>query len=178
MHTLSTAKNIFKIIVLFILSGAHGVFIIDAQPIPAVYTNGLPFPMPEVQLPVVPDRSVNIIDHGARGDGQTMNTDFINNAIQVCAKAGGGTVVVPAGIWLTGPLRLESNINLHVEKGAFVQFSKNIKDYPFIESSEGKQNKYRRAQLISAYQAKNIAITGDGIFDGAGEVWRYVQRRI
>ena len=85
-------------------------------------------------------------------------------------------MLIPAGTWLTGPIRLESNINLHVEKGALVQFSRNINDYPFIESSEGKQNRYRRAQLISAYQARNIAITGDGIFDGAGEVWRYVLR--
>ncbi|MCX6120871.1 MAG: glycoside hydrolase family 28 protein [Ignavibacteriales bacterium] len=127
--------------------------------------------MPEIQLPTFPDRTVNIIDYGAAGDGYTMNTEFINAAIQACAKAGGGAVIIPAGSWITGPIRLESNINLHVEKGALVQFSKNLNDYPFSEIAE---NKYRRAQLISAYQARNIAITGDGIFDGAGEVWRYV----
>ena len=117
---------------------------------------------------------VNIKDQGAVGDGLTMNTEIINSAIQACAKAGGGTVLIPPGTWLTGPIRLESNINLHLEKGALVQFSMNFKDYPFIESSEGKQIRFRRAQLISAYQARNIAITGDGIFNGAGEVWRYV----
>ena len=147
-----------------------------AQPIPAVYTSGLPFPMPEIQIPAFPDRVVNVKDHGALGDGQTMNTIFINAAIQACAKAGGGTVLIPAGTWLTGPIRLESNINLHVEKGALVQFSRNWKDFPFIGSSESNQTRFRRAQLISAYQAKNIAITGDGIFDGGGEVWRYVLR--
>jgi DNA sulfur modification protein DndE len=77
-------------------------------------------------------------------------------------------------MWLTGPIKLESNVNLHVEKGALVQFSKNINDYPFAERPDGRSNRYARAQLISAYRAKNIAITGDGIFNGAGEVWRYV----
>jgi polygalacturonase len=176
MHTNSITSKYFKAIVFLIFCAIQFAFVSFAQPIPAVYTTGLPFSMPEVQVPVFPDRTVNIIDHGAVGDGQTMNTGFINAAIQACAKAGGGTVVIPTGTWITGPIRLESNINLHVEKGALVQFSRNINDYPFIENTESRQNRYKRAQLISAYQARNIAITGDGIFDGAGEVWRYVLR--
>ncbi|HVN49234.1 MAG TPA: glycoside hydrolase family 28 protein [Bacteroidota bacterium] len=147
-----------------------------AQPVPAAYTTGLPFPMPDVQVPTFPDRTVNIKNYGAVGDGQTMNTESINTAIHACATAGGGTVLVPAGTWLTGPIYLESNINLHLEKGALVQFSSNIHDYPFVETHEGKQNRFRRAQLISAYKEKNIAITGEGIFDGAGEIWRYVRK--
>ncbi len=174
MYINSNADKYSRAFSLFIFLTAQFAFAVFAQPVPAKYTAGLPFSMPEVQVPVFPDRTVNIIDHGAVGDGHTMNTESINAAIQICAKSGGGTVVIPAGTWITGPIRLESNINLHVEKGALVQFSKNINDYPFIEIPESSQNRYRRAQLISAFQARNIAVTGDGVFDGAGEVWRYV----
>lgn len=174
MNTIMFTGKYSRALAFLVFCAAQSAGALVAQPIPAVYTAGLPFPMPEIQVPSFPDRMVNIKDHGAVGDGLTMNTEFINLAIQACAKAGGGTVVIPAGTWLTGPIRLESNINLHVEKGALVQFSRNFKDYPFVESSEGMQIRFRRVQLISAYQARNIAITGDGIFDGAGEVWRYV----
>jgi polygalacturonase len=138
------------------------------------YLSNLPFAMPEMVEPQFPPRSVSIVEFGAVPDGHTMNTKAFSDAISTCVKGGGGTVIVPAGTWLTGPIRLESNVNLHAEKGALVQFSKNINDYPFVESPGGKQNRYGRAQLISAYKAKNIAITGDGIFNGAGEGWRYV----
>jgi polygalacturonase len=138
------------------------------------YLSTLPFAMPEMVEPQFPPRSVSIVEFGAVPDGHTMNTKAFFDAISTCVKGGGGTVIVPAGTWLTGPIRLESNVNLHVEKGALVQFSKNINDYPFVENPGGKQNRYGRAQLISAYKAKNIAITGDGIFNGAGEGWRYV----
>ncbi|MGD1045969.1 MAG: glycoside hydrolase family 28 protein [Bacteroidota bacterium] len=140
------------------------------------YLSNLPFSMPEMVEPQFPPHSVSIVEFGAIPDGYTMNTKAFADAIAACAKAGGGTVVVPAGTWLTGPIRLESNINLYVKKGALVQFSKNINDYPFIESPEGGENKYRRIQLLFARKVKNIAITGDGIFDGAGEVWRYLLR--
>jgi polygalacturonase len=171
MRVITTVGKYFKTLAILILGVVQSVCMIYAQPVPAAYTTGLPFPMPEVQVPIFPNRIVNIMDYGAVGDGQTMNTESMSGAIQACAKVGGGTVIIPAGTWLTGPIWLESNINLHTEKGALVQFSRNINDYPFIEITK---NRYRRAQLISAYQANNIAITGDGIFDGGGEVWRYV----
>jgi DNA sulfur modification protein DndE len=145
----------------------------DQKQLKEVLSN-LPFAMPEISEPQFPPFRVSIVDYGALPDGYTMNTKAFADAIAACVKAGGGTVLVPPGTWLTGPLRLESNINLLVEKGALVQFSKNINDYPFIENPEGRQNRYGRTQLISAYRAKNIAITGEGIFNGAGEVWRYV----
>jgi polygalacturonase len=140
------------------------------------YLSDLPFTMPEMVDPQFPPHSVSIVEFGALPDGHSMNTKSFADAISACAMAGGGTVIVPAGTWLTGPIRLASNINLHVEKGALVQFSRNINDYPFMESPEGRQNRYGRTQLISAYKEKNIAVTGDGIFNGAGEVWRYVLR--
>ena len=136
----------------------------------------LPFEMPKIDVPTFPDRRVSITQHGAVGDGHTMNTSAFAGAIQACAQAGGGTVVVPPGAWLTGPIRLESNINLHLERGALIQFSKHIQDFPFIAGLDGKSKRFIITPPIHAYRAKNIAITGDGIIDGAGEVWRYVKK--
>jgi polygalacturonase len=140
------------------------------------YLTGLPFAMPEVEIPRFPVHKVNIVDFGAVADGSTMNTKAIVDAIQACAKAGGGTVVVGAGTWLTGPIKLESNVNLHLERGALVQFSNRIKDFPFIAGFDGKSKRFMITPPIHAYRSKNIAITGEGIFDGAGEVWRYVKK--
>lgn len=140
------------------------------------YFINLPFPMPEMSEPQFPEHAVSIVEFGAVPDGHTLNTRAFADAIAACAKAGGGTVTVPPGTWLTGPVKLESNVNLHVERGALVQFSKNIEDFPFIGGFDGKSTRYIITPPIYAYRAKNIAITGDGIFDGAGEVWRYVKK--
>ena len=67
-------------------------------------TADLPFPMRSIELPVIPALKLNIIDFGAVGDGKTLNTAAFANAIEACAKRGGGRVVVPQGIWLTGPI--------------------------------------------------------------------------
>ena len=93
---------------------------------------GIEFEMPYVMEPEFPDHSVSIIDFGAVGDGQTLNTDAIARAIASVSEKGGGRVTVPRGIWLTGPIVLKSNINLHVEAGALVIFSKN-KDLIFFQ---------------------------------------------
>jgi polygalacturonase len=85
-------------------------------------------------------------------------------------------VIVPPGTWLTGPIRLKSNVNLHLERGSLVQFSNRIEDFPLIAGFDGKSKKYVITPPVHAYRAENIAITGDGIFDGAGEVWRYVKK--
>jgi DNA sulfur modification protein DndE len=140
------------------------------------YLTGLPFSMPELTEPQFPEQSVNIIEFGAVPDGYTMNTRAFADAIAACAEAGGGTVIVPPGTWVTGPIKIESNINFHVEKGAIVQFSNNIKDFPFITGFDGKSRRYIITPPIYAYKAKNIAITGEGVFDGSGEVWRYVKK--
>lgn len=131
---------------------------------------------PEILLPSFPDKQFNIVDFGAAGDGKTMNTKAIAKAIAACAKAGGGKVVIPAGIWLTGPIQLQSNINLHVERGALVIFSPNRMDYPLIETWYEGRPEYRCMSPIFGENLENIAITGDGVFDGSGEVWRPVKK--
>lgn len=138
------------------------------------YLKDLPFPVQGISVPVFPDRVVNIIDFGAVGDGQTMNTVAINKAIEDCASKGGGMVIVPAGLWLTGPIMFKSNINLHLEKGALVLFSRDHKDYPVIKNP--LKRAFEVTCPISGYGLENIAITGNGIFDGSGETWRPVKK--
>lgn len=138
--------------------------------------SNLPFRMPEIPVPSFPDTNFNISDFGAAGDGHTLNTEAIGKAIRACAKAGGGSVVIPPGTWLTGPIRLESNINLHLERGALIQFSRSIGDYPFIPGLDGKSKRFIVTPPLSAYGDSNIAVTGEGVLDGGGEAWRYVKK--
>jgi len=135
----------------------------------------LPFEMPEVKIPVFAERVFNIIDYGAVSDGFTMNTDAFAKAIGECSASGGGKVLVPEGIWLTGPIQLKSNVNLFTEKGALILFSGNFDDYPLIETSYEGKNTVRCTSPIWAVDSENIAITGYGIFDGSGEAWRPVK---
>jgi polygalacturonase len=130
----------------------------------------------EIPLPSFPDKKFNVVDYGAIGDGKTMNTESIAKAISACANAGGGQVVIPAGIWLTGPIQLKSNLNLHVEKGALVIFSSNCKEYPLIDTWYEGRPEYRCMSPIFGENVENVAITGDGIFDGSGEAWRPVKK--
>ena len=91
--------------------------------------------MPRVIEPTFPDYSVSIADYGAIGDGQFLNTDAFSKAIDVVSGKGGGRVVIPRGVWLTGPIILKNNINIHAEAGALVIFSTDKELYPLIETS-------------------------------------------
>ena len=96
------------------------------------YTSNLPFAMGEIKAPVFRDKSFNIMDFGAIPDAILSNTDPINNAITKCSEDGGGMVIIPAGLWVTGPISLKSNVNLHADRGALVVFSKDHKNYPIV----------------------------------------------
>ena len=148
----------------------------SAQPVPKSYTTGLPFSMPEIQVANFPERTVSIVGHGAVGDGQIMNTKAFADAIQACAKAGGGTVLVPAGVFLTGPIIFESNINLHLEPGAVIMFSRNRDDFPLVPYPTPSSKNFACANPIFGYKLENVAITGDGVIDGSGEVWRPMKK--
>ncbi|MBW7461563.1 glycoside hydrolase family 28 protein, partial [Paenibacillus sepulcri] len=115
-------------------------------------------------------------DFGAVGDGATMNTAAINSAIEACSSLGGGTVRIPPGIWLTGPLRLQSGINLHAEGGALVLFSRSFDDYPLIHTSYEGLRTMRCISPLYGADLHDIAITGKGVFDGSGDAWRPVKR--
>lgn len=137
---------------------------------------GLEFDMPRVIVPTFPDNSVSITDFGAVGDGQTLNSKAFAKAIKAISKKGGGRVIIPRGIWLTGPIILESNIDLHAEAGALIIFSKNKDLYPIIETSFEGLDTMRCTSPIYGKNLTNIAITGDGVFDGSGEAWRKVKK--
>jgi polygalacturonase len=130
----------------------------------------------EIPLPSFPDRKFTITDFGAVGDGKIMNTEAIAKAIAACAKAGGGQVIIPSGLWLTGPIRLAGNINLHIEKGALVIFSPNRQNYPLIDTWYEGRPEYRCMAPLFGENLENIAITGEGVFDGSGDVWRPVKK--
>ena len=136
----------------------------------------LPFKMEKVKKAVFPAYQVSIIDFGAKNDGVTCNTKAFSSAIDTVYKRGGGTVIVPGGLWLTGPITLKSNVNLHTERGALVLFTSDYNEYPMIKTWYEGLNCWRTMSPIYARDAENIAITGDGVFDGNGEVWRPVKK--
>lgn len=133
----------------------------------------IPFEMPEISLPVFSEQTYNITDFGAVPDGHTMNSIAINQAILKCSQSGGGTVIIPPGLWLTGPIELQSNVNLHLQNGALVVFSPNRNDFPIIKPPA---KRFTTSPLITGYNLENIAITGEGIFDGNGQEWRPVKK--
>ena len=87
-----------------------------------------------VQAPRFPARDFPVTRYGARGDGRTRADEAIRKAIAACVAAGGGRVTVPAGDYATGPIRLRSNVNLHLEEGARLLFSTDPKDYPLVHT--------------------------------------------
>ncbi|WP_245916962.1 glycoside hydrolase family 28 protein [Mucilaginibacter yixingensis] len=127
-----------------------------------------PFPMPVFKKPVFPKFSLNIADRGAKKDAIT--TKEIQATIDEVSKRGGGTVIIPAGAWKTGRIALKSNVNLHLDEGAELQFSADVEDYrPAVFSlSEGVEVMSLGA-MIYANEQQNIAVTGKGKIIGPGD---------
>ena len=142
----------------------------------AALYEGLPFDMPRVELPSIPDRSVVLTDFGGVADGVTLNTDAFAAAIDALVQKGGGRLVVPAGIWRTGPIELKSHIELYVDKDALIVFDPDQDLYPIIDTNFEGLDVRRCTSPIHAEGVTDIAITGRGIFDGSGEYWRELKR--
>lgn len=142
----------------------------------SIYTSNLPFSMPEVTVPTFPNHLVNLKDFGAKGDGTSLCTEAFVKAIDALSQKGGGRLVVPQGVWFTGPIELKSNIDLHLEQGAIILFSGDMSLYPVIETVyEGKAD--RRCQSpITGKDLVNVAITGRGVIDGNGQNWRPLKK--
>lgn len=118
-------------------------------------------------VPEFPDVSFSIMDYGAVADGKTDNSQAIKDAIAACVAAGGGKVIIPSGKFLTGPIHLKSNVNLHLDKGAEVLFTRDKSAYlPVVRTSYEGVELMNYSPLIYAYQQKNIAVTGSGTFNG------------
>lgn len=126
--------------------------------------------------PEIPEQVFNLTDFGGKGDGQFLNTDAFAKAIDACIAAGGGVVRVPKGLWLTGSIKLKSKLRIHLEKGALIQFIDDFNHYPLIESTYEGQQMIRCQAPLDGEGLEHVAITGDGIIDGAGGAWRQVKR--
>lgn len=114
----------------------------------------------------------SVLDHGVVGDGTTKNTTALQRLIDRLAAAGGGTAYFPPGRYLTGALHLRSNLTLHLEAGAKLQFSADFADYlPMVPSRWQGVPVNNFSPLLYAYRAHNIAIVGRGEIDGAGPAW-------
>lgn len=136
----------------------------------AKYYQDLPTKMAQVSRPVIPANEVSLTEVGGIGDGVTLNTEAFSKGISKLTKLGGGRLNVPQGIWLTGPIQLKDNIELHLDKNAIILMSPD-KTLFINEKSTTKV-----FAGIRASKRKNIAITGEGIIDGNGDHWRPVKR--
>ena len=139
----------------------------------AEYYRQLPVDMNCPSLPQIPDYTVSVSDFGGVGDGITLNTEAFRKAVSHLDKHGGGHLVVPAGMWMTGLISLKSHIDLHLEKNAIVLAAPD--KALFIKEENGvKENKC--TPLITASKRSDISITGEGVIDGNGAFWRPVKR--
>jgi polygalacturonase len=120
-----------------------------------------------IALTSFPDRTFNIRDQGAvAGDGLS-DWQAIEASITACATAGGGRVLVPPGVYDTGPITLLSDVNLHLEEGAILRFSTRPEDYlPAVRTRWEGVDCYNYAPLVYARGCTNVAITGRGSLDG------------
>ncbi|OQP40029.1 hypothetical protein A4H97_17585 [Niastella yeongjuensis] len=115
------------------------------------------------------DKRYNITEQGALGDGKTLNTQKIQASIDACAQNGGGTVVIPKGVFVSGALFLKRGVNVELQEGAVLKGSTNINDYPKLNTRiEGHFEPWRVA-LINGDSLEHVTISGAGILDGSGE---------
>lgn len=118
-------------------------------------------------------KDYRITNFGAVGDGVTLNTQAIQSAIDACAESGGGKVVIPSGIFLSGTILLKSNIELHLDQNATLLGSTKHEDYPLQPLPEYRSHKDQAGgfyALIYAEGEENISLTGNGTIDGQGKL--------
>lgn len=110
-------------------------------------------------------QTYNILAFGAKPDSATINTKYIQKAIDSCSISGGGTVIIPKGIFVTGTLLMKNNVNLHLEKMSLLCGSTDTSDFPGAKEEKS---------LIFINKANNVSIDGDGIIDGRGSEFKTV----
>lgn len=127
-----------------------------------------------IRAPRFPDRDVPVTDHGAVEGGEEVATEAFRRAVEAAHAAGGGRVVVPPGVWLTGPIHLLSNVELHVSEGATLRFVTDPEAYlPAVHTRWEGVELMNYSPLIYAVDQENVAVTGGGTLDGQaeGEDW-------
>lgn len=136
-----------------------------------------------VSEPQIPALSVSLGDFGGRGDGHTLNSRALADAISYLESRGGGTLTVPSGVWLTGPIVLKSHIRLLLTGKAVIKFAADPKLYRplkdvYANTAVTRSNRYEPLQApLGAYGATDVEICGDGLIDGSGEQWRPFKRQ-
>jgi len=115
----------------------------------------------------------SIVDYGAKADTTVLSTQAVQRAIDECSKAGGGRVVVPTGIYKIGTIELRSNVNLHLEHGATLYGSTDLRDYrPMKSGYISLRTQTETIQLIYADGVSNVVIDGYGTIDGRGRTFK------
>lgn len=137
---------------------------------------GHKLPKPAIPLPTFKPDTFDIRKSGAVDRPGVLNTDAIQHAIDECNRQGGGVVLVPPGVWLSGPLVLKSNVNLHLRRNAMLYFSRDFANYPLVETGWEGLRQMRMHSPIRAERQQNIAITGQGVIDGNGDAFRFAKR--
>ena len=158
----------------FILAGIEMQQLLTSEagagPVRVTGWDSLPALLARIKAPTFPARDFPITDFGAVEGGRELATEAIRQAIEACHQAGGGRVVVPRGVWLTGAVHLKSNVNLHVSEGATLRFSTNPEHYlPLVLTRWEGVECMSYSPLIYAFEQENIAVTGQGTLDGGAD---------
>jgi len=141
---------------------------------PSDFKEKFAFELPKIYTPHFKKDTFNILNYGAVADGLTLNSVAINKTIEACAAKGGGVVEVPRGSFVTGPIIMKSNINLHLDNGALIIYTSDFNQYPLVASTFEGVDAARCQSPFTAENLENIAITGGGTIDGNGFYWRPV----
>ena len=156
----------------FIRTLAAGAAVYAAKPATRLFGqrpdpwDEVPRILARIKPPVFPARDFDVTKYGAVGNNVNDNTDAFRDAITACSRAGGGRVVVPKGEFLTGAIRLQSSVNLHVSDGATIRFTRDINRYPIVFSRWEGVELMNFSPFIYAFEQNNIALTGSGTIDG------------
>ena len=120
----------------------------------------------------------NVVDYGAVSGGKTKIDQAVSKAIDLASEHGGGTIFIPAGEWLTGPIHFKSNINIHLDAGCVLKFSDDFDDYlPMVKVRWQGTECVNFSPLFYGYRCENISITERGTIDGQGtKWWRYAEQ--
>jgi len=130
----------------------------------------LPRILARIRPPVFPDRDFPVTRFGAVAGGDTDATAAFRAAIEACHRAGGGRVVVPPGVYLTGPIHLKSNVDLHLSEGATIRFRRDPEAYlPVVPTRWEGVELMGYSPLVYAYEQTNVAVTGKGTLDGQAD---------
>ena len=117
------------------------------------------------------NKQYNITDFGAKADSIVINTKAIQTAIDKCAEDGGGTVVVPAGTFITGAIFFKQGVNLEIEADGVLKGTTNMADYKLVQTRWEGEERIWVSALVNVFGVNGFRMSGKGTIDGSGDVW-------